>query len=495
MNIFDRIHTNYTFNKLAGKQKVVYGESRDESRAAGDNFNNNGTSTNEDIKAAKKNNAESKKNTKTEAKNNAKEETAAIAAETTSSEATAEAATEAAMSSGNRVEDAHQPGVINLGFGVTMDTNKMRTPTVDPAVFAQMNANGANPQQNAYLAHMQQQQMANPMFGQMPCNPMMGRIPQNQTFTPPAQPIPGQGRHKVDNPPPAKKEVKKADADDVNVDLSALHGVETNPPKAPKQWPDSVSNQLPNPGPIEKAPTTPVFDNTAVTSRPNCRYLAEIEKLALECGVQIQMLQRVGVNGADSGLISCVVYTPESDKPNPYKGFTIDTGMIIDKRAKVFPAILTTGYEDVPAFPVLIPDPNNKDGGKTKNILNAQLFRDIFTGGVQMLNNRESMYTPDFMELNKCIALITMPTQNMNKETRKAIQNRLMAAMKAGVFKAVHKADEYSRFIFKHYDKKDQSFVLTNAGVPYRFGGVPQHQKNIEIVFASDGKTRIKYVD
>ena len=492
MKLFDMIQSSYTFNKLAGSPKLVCGVSRDESRAAGNNFNNSGKKADEDIKAANPN-SETKKNQKTETKKNTKEESAATTTETTSSEVKVDAATEAAMSSGNRVEDAHQPGVINLGFGVVMDTNKMRTPTVDPAVFAQMNANGANPQQNPYFAHMQQQaaqpMSANPMF--------MNGMPQQQTFVPPVQagPIPGQGRHKVDNPPPAKKEVKKADADNVDVDLSALHGVETNPPKPPKQWPDSVSAKLPNPGPVEQAPTMPVFDNTAVTNKPNCRYLAEIEKLALECGVQIQMLQRVGVNGSESGLISCVVYTPESDKPNPYKGFTIDTGMIIDKRAKVFPAILTTGYEDVPAFPVLIPDPNNKEGGKSKNILNVQLFRDIFTGGVQMLNNATSMYTPDFMELNKSIALITMPTQNMNKETRIKVRDRLMAAMKAGVFKEVHKVDEYSRFVFKHYDKKDNSFVLSNSGVPYRFGGVPQNQKNIEIIFASDGKTRIKYVD
>lgn len=479
LTIFDRIQNTAILASMMFENIFDKDDSRDENRAAGDNFNNDGDNTNEDINAANK-------TTESEKKDEEKSE------DTASSEVKVDAATEAAMSSGNRVEDAHQPGVINLGFGVVMDTNKMRTPTVDPAVFAQMNANGANPQQNPYFAHMQQaaQPMsANPVF--------MNGMPQQQTFVPPIQagPIPGQGRHKVDNPPPAKKEVKKADADNVDVDLSALHGVETNPPKPPKQWPDSVSAKLPNPGPVEQAPTMPVFDNTAVTNKPNCRYLAEIEKLALECGVQIQMLQRVGVNGSESGLISCVVYTPESDKPNPYKGFTIDTGMIIDKRAKVFPAILTTGYEDVPAFPVLIPDPNNKEGGKSKNILNVQLFRDIFTGGVQMLNNATSMYTPDFMELNKSIALITMPTQNMNKETRIKVRDRLMAAMKAGVFKEVHKVDEYSRFVFKHYDKKDNSFVLSNSGVPYRFGGVPQNQKNIEIIFASDGKTRIKYVD
>lgn len=487
LTIFDRIQNTAILASMMFENIFDKDDSRDENRAAGDNFNNDGDNTNEDINAATENSEP-----ETEAREKETKPT-----ETNSSEIEVDAATEAAMSSGNRVDDLYQPGKIRLGPNVVVDNTKLKTPAVDNATFVQMNMNGAISKQNPYTAYMEQQQMtAQQSYMQQP-NPMfMNSMPQQQTFVPPQAPIRGHGNHKIDNPEPPKKEVKKADADNVDVDLSALHGVETNPPKPPKQLPDAVSSKLENPGPIEKAPTMPAFDNTAVTSKQNCRYLGEIEKLALSHGLQIRMIERVK-NGTPIGLINCYIYTPELglEKPNDRKCFTIDTGMIIDHRAKIFPAVLIEGYEDVPAFPVLIPDPNNKEGKKAKNILNTKVLEAIFTGGADNLNFRESMYRPNFMELNKNVALITRPTQNMDKETRDLITNRLMSAMEKGVFKEVHKVDGYSRFIFKHYDKKDNSFVLSNMGVPYRFGGDPHNKKNIEIIFASDSKTRIKYVD
>lgn len=379
---------------------------------------------------------------------------------------------EAAMAAGSHIKD-QDPGVINLGFGVEIDTKKMRGPAVDPAIFqaASQAVQGGVPTQNGYLDFL----AANANAAA-------------------AAPAPGTGRHKVDNPVTPKPEVKKAEVDQVNVDLGNIN-VETNPPAPPKQWPEVVNNQLPQAeGVQQQAPATPAFDNSAVTSRANCRYLSDIEKLALECGVQIQMIARAGTNGEDSGLITCVVYTPESPKPNPYKGFTIDTGMIIDRRAKVFPGIVQTGFEDMPAFPVLVPKDDNNENGKGKNVLNEKLFRDIFTGGVQMVQGMRSMYTPDFMELNKNVAIITMPTNNMNKDIRLAVRNRLMAAMEAGVFESAKQIDPYARFRFKHYDKKTQSFILTTAGTPYRFCGPVQSTREIEIEFTAEGKTLINTI-
>ena len=378
---------------------------------------------------------------------------------------------EAAMAAGSHIKD-QDPGVINLGFGVEIDTKKMRGPAVDPAVFqaASQAVQGGVPTQNGYLDFL----AANANAAA-------------------AAPAPGTGRHKVDNPVTPKPEVKKAEADQVNVDLGNIN-VETNPPAPPKQWPEVVNNQLPQAEGVQQVPSVPAFDNSAVTSRANCRYLGDIEKLALECGVQIQMIARAGTNGEDSGLITCVVYTPESPKPNPYKGFTIDTGMIIDRRAKVFPGIVQTGFEDMPAFPVLVPKDDNNENGKGKNVLNEKLFRDIFTGGVQMVQGMRSMYTPDFMELNKNVAIITMPTNNMNKDIRLTVRNRLMAAMEAGVFESAKQIDPYARFRFKHYDKKTQSFTLTTAGTPYRFCGPVQSTREIEIEFNAEGKAIINTI-
>lgn len=379
---------------------------------------------------------------------------------------------EADMGMGTHIKDK-DPGVIDFGFGVKIDTHKMSNPSVNPTVFqAASNDPNTAPNHNAYLDYLSNNAPTPNV------NPNV-----TNTVTPPP---PGFGRHKVDQPKD-KKEVKKADKDNVNVDLDNIN-IEANPPKPPKEWPNSVNSPLPQADPIEPVPNVPKFDNSAVTSRQNCRYLKDIEKIALDCGVQIQMLSRLGSNGEDSGLISCIVYTPESPKPNVFKGFTIDTGVIIDKRAKVFPGIIQFGFEDMPCYPVLIPDPDNKENGKGKNVLNEKLFKDIFIGGVQMLKDERPMYTSEYMDLNKRVALITMPTQHMNRDIRKATQERLMKAMKAGVFDTAIKESPNSRFMFKPgcYDKKKSTFVLTNVGVPCAFCGPVAYSKPIEIVFGFD---------
>ncbi len=447
--LFDRIQTAKIM-RMNAYDKAAKSE---KNRAAGDNT---------ETKASSKDACDNKAATKPEGKAN-----------DTSSKPegeinNAKPVGEADMSMGPHIKDK-EPGVIDFGCGVKIDTHKMNGPSVDPTVFQAATQNGLS--NNAYLDYLSN-----------PVNTAPGPI-NGVTNTPP----PGFGRHKVDQPAKPKNEVKKADKDNVNVDLDNIN-IESNPPKPPKEWPNSVNSPLPQAGPVETPPNVSVFDNSAVTSRQNCRYLKDIEKLALDCGVQIQMLARLGSNGEDCGLISCIVYTPESPKPNPYKGFTIDTGMIIDKRAKVFPGIVQYGFEDMPSYPVLIPDPNNKENGKGKNVLNEQLFKNIFTGGVKMLTDMRPMYTPEYMELNKRVALITMPTQHMNKDTRKATQDRLMKAMKAGVFETALKEDPGSRFMFKPngYNKKDSTFVLTNVGVPYAFCGQVCSTKPIEIVFGFD---------
>ena len=59
---------------------------------------------------------------------------------------------EASMAAGSHIKD-QDPGVINLGFGVEIDTKKMRGPAVDPAIFqaASQAVQGGVPTQNGYL--------------------------------------------------------------------------------------------------------------------------------------------------------------------------------------------------------------------------------------------------------------------------------------------------------------------------------------------------------
>lgn len=386
------------------------------------------------------------------------------------------------------------PNKLNMGFGVTIDMAKMcgqdqvvpqpiqttnpvmpQQPIMQPGV-GMPSYTPPVPQMQNFVPPMPQQPMTAPGMENM----YLQHLEQQAA----AKQQPGHGRHKVDKPVEPKVETKKAEADNVNVDLNIK--VDTNPPKPPKSWPDTVAAPLPQAEPVAQEEVKPAFDNRALTSK--YKYMADIEAIALKCGVQIQLHEQCGLNGMPNGLVSCITYTGQP-KPNPYKGFTIDTGVIIDHRAKVFPGICVGGYEDMQAYPILIPKTEKNTKSKSKNVINEKLFVDIFTGGVNMLDPRDGMYTPDFLELNKCIALITMPTNNMNGDIRRAVRDRLKAAMNAGVFANAFKIDPKSRFRFKNYDKKTQAFVLTNEGTPFRFGTPVQSTKVIEITFSAENVT------
>lgn len=444
---------------------------------------------------------------------------------------------EASMNGGGHIKDK-DPNVLDFSvFGVKMDMNKMSgkqptqpnfdgvvNPPQPPTNPANTNTHYAPPANNPVYQFIPNQYAQCPQY--VPPQPQA--VPQPQTVPQPQvppQPVQqqnseatqpkrnltpqeekyindikmyekqkeeaakierGKGNHKIDNPQPPKPPKVKAKEDNVNVDLDAVK-VETEPPKPPKQWPDVVNNPLPKADNVEPEPIEPMFDNSDIESK--YRYLADIENIALANNVQVKFLERVGLDGNPNGLISCISYTAqpgEPNKPNPYKGFTIDTGVIIDKRAKVFPAILESGYEDLQAYPVLI-DKEDADKGKSKSkkVLNEKLFTDIFIGGVNALGPR-GMYSPDFLDLNKCVSLITMPTGSMSNEIRKQVRDRLMNAMKAGVFASAFSIDPRSRFMFKDYDKKTCCFTLTNKGVPFRYGGQYLATKEIEIYFGID---------
>lgn len=391
---------------------------------------------------------------------------------------------EANMTGNSHIAD-QDPNIIDLGFGVKMDMNAMSGNQVTPNPIPPQQGNSVTPNpihSNNIIPNMNQ----NIGIG-FAANSYLQHLEQKEEAL--KHPAPGQGRHKVDNPVPQKPPVQKAEADDVNVDLNVVH-VPTNPPKPPKEWPDAVANPLPQ-ADYEPPKPVPAFDNRSLIER--YKYLGDIERIALECGAQVQMIPRATFDGKNfSGLISVITYTDGNPKPNPLKGFTIDTGVIIDHRAKVFPAILAEGYEDLQAYPVLIPNEGEKGKGKSKNVINEKLFRDIFIGGMNMLEPKNGMYTPDYLELNKFVAIITMPTNNMNGDTRREMRNRLKAAMNAGVFASALANDPNSRFRITGYNKKSKEFTLTNEGVPFRFGGPVLSTKPIKIHFKADGTTTIE---
>ena len=369
---------------------------------------------------------------------------------------------------------------------VSFDFAAMNGEQVQPNLVGQPSANpNVGPQGQLIYQQPSQPQQIPPEFIQNPMLYYQYLQRQQMMGQQPSAP-PGAGRHKVDNPPAPKVPVQKAEADNVQMDgLNMVHAADVVPPPPPKQWPVAVSTPLANPVPEQAQPIEAKFDNKDIARK--YKYIGEIEKIALDSGHQVQFIMRAGPDGNPDGLITVVTYLNGNPHPIPQMGFTIDTGMIIDKRPKMFPVVVPYGFENYPCYQINIPDPNKKD----KFMFNSSVFEDLFKGGVQMLEKHRTMYTDNFRILNTHVAMITMPTQHMNRDTRKAVQNRLMKAMEAGVFDQAKKDDPASRFIFTSYDKKTGSFVLSNVGVPVAYDGPVCSSIPIEIHFMPDNQTKI----
>lgn len=395
------------------------------------------------------------------------------------------------------------PNVIDLGFGVKINTDidtSEKSVIPNPAAGFVQPQPAMNPMQ-PNPAMVQPQMPMNPMVQQQMMHQEVNPMKQNPAVTAydnvyldylqkqqqAAAIAVGKGNHKVDNPQPPKPPVIKSEKDDVNVNLDAIK-IDTNPPKPKKEWPNGVCTPVvPNPEQPVVEEQIPVFDNSLLKNK--YRYLSDIEKIALENNVQVNFIERLGFDKKPNGLIDVMSFTGKSI-PNAYKCFTIDTGCLYDKRAKVFPKVISCGYEILNAYPVLIPKKEDAKGkSKSKNEINAQLFTDIFKGGVQMLDKVRGMYSDELMELNRNVALITMPTKNMDADTRKKVRDRLFAALNSGVFKAARDIEPNARFMFKNYDKKTGTFTLTNLGVPRFFGKWCESKNIVEINFGIDQTT------
>lgn len=398
------------------------------------------------------------------------------------------------------------PNVIDLGFGVKIDINQnsldqeIRNPDQTPNGFVppiqqpnpnMMNPNIPNPQQypNMNPGYSQQHQYDPNDPAIKAYNLAYAEFVRKQQQA--AAIKSGRGNHKVDNPQPPKPPIIKSGADNINVDISAIK-IDAKPPKPKKEMPDVVpSEAIVDATAAPVVDEKPVFDNSIIKNK--YRYLGDIEKIAIDNRVQVLFKERLGLDGNPNGLIDVISYTEGSNQPNSYKCFTIDTGSLYDKRAKVFPGIVQYGYEDMNAYSVLIPkNDEDKSKSKSKNEINFQLFDNIFKGGIQMLDGMRGMYSNEMRELNKCIALITMPTKNMDADTRKKIKDRLFAAMRGGVFKKAFDMEPNSRFIFKSYDKKTKCFTLSNVGVPKYFGTLCVSKGVVEINFGIDQTTVTK---
>ena len=344
------------------------------------------------------------------------------------------------------------PNVIDMSaFGVVIDQDKMAgTPNVNnhpfmanPWTQPTMNQQQWAMQQQAAMAAQQQSQAVNP--NSQATDSYMGYL--NQT---------GIGNHKVDKPKqPQKPKPEKAKPDKVEVDLPNIK-MEVEPVHE-KKIPEAISNPIPQAEPVKEVKVAK-FDNSAMIAKYD--YLKDVENIATECNIGILFMERADM------MISCIIYT--GNIPARDKGFVIDPGNIIDRRKKIIPGIFNF-YNGQQAYPLFITNSKDKEvGKKSQNVINSDLIKGLIIGGNEFPNERDGLYREDYRKLNNFIALITIPTKDINNNERKAIQNRLVDLYKNNFFNMVYATN--SRFRIESYDKKNGEFIITNIGVPPFYG-------------------------
>lgn len=465
-------------NRAAGKN-----ENNGENTDSNNTGNNNSTSEKKNkSKTSKKTEAKTEQQINAEAQ--APEEP--VGAERISAEVMAEGGADAAMSGNVRIEDP-QPGKLEF-MGASIDLNKMggEYPTSGGNIFHQPVNPAAipNPIQqlelnpmagmNTYGNFINQQGSFNPA---VPIgNPMMPMINPAVQMQPP---IPGHGHHKIDNPVKPKP-TKPPKSEPENIDISGMPNPSTgmevveNKKIDVRTYGGLVTDKIPQA--TDPIPVMNRFEENNKNFYHDYPYLAEVEKVALDNGYQIGFVVR-----RDTNLIECHVYTNEGVLI-PGKGFTIDPGMIIDRRKKIFPTI-DQFYEGMNAYPLFVNNPNNKDDGKKAgNVLNIEVLTALIIGGDTAVDTR-GMYSEDFRNLNKFVALITIPTDKIQAADRKYIQNRLVDLYKSGVFTDALATVPGSRFRVAEYNKGSSTILLDTAGVPANFGGqyIPNERVQLKV--------------
>lgn len=414
----------------------------------------------------------------------------------TTAEAAVEEPVEAAMGGNVRVEDT-PPNIMDLGCGVVIDLDKMcgntSTPSnpfdqvstqhpinpvadmmqfqVNPIASMDTYGNLINNQQNVNPVPVQYpQQMQNPI------NP----IATPNTIIPPAPPV-GYGHHKVDMPvPPKPQKGPKSKPDTVDMEgmPDITDGMEiTDFKKFDARTVGVVEDKVSMD--VEPIPPTSIFKNNNEVLYHDYPYLAEIEKLALEKGYQIGYAHRKNTN-----LVECHIYSNDGTPINE-KGFVIDPGMIIDRRKKIFAGI-TPFYEGCNAYPLFINSGDNKNGKKSGNVLNVDILTGLIVGGNRTVDGVRGMYSEDFRNLNKFVALITIPTDKNSPADRKYIQNRLVELYKNGVFSEALATAPGARFRVIEYNKNSGAILLDTAGVTNYFGGQYIPNERIQLKITKD---------
>lgn len=303
------------------------------------------------------------------------------------------------------------------------------------------------------------------------------QYPVNPVFT---QPI-----HKVDEPPKAPKPV--IPEDNVQSNLNQVNFGGLMKPAPIQQVPDVIGHKLTNPEMVVPV-TENICNNDVIISKFPKIPLKQIEQIANTNGVSVLFEEYPWSN-----LISVTALDAFGQVVAP-KCFVIDTGMIIDPRAKLIatnPKINpNVPLELAQMFELFVIDTKNHN----RKLLDEKLINDIFIGGLLNISKKE-MYSAEYKKLNTKVALITMPTKGITKEMRNALQEYLMKMDEHGDFdKAIAMSPNGCRFLF-NTDRLDRDhlsdFTMINEGVPL-FYGTRAPAVNPTIIESKDGKVSIR---
>ena len=287
-------------------------------------------------------------------------------------------------------------------------------------------------------------------------------------------PVPIVPKHKVDEPKHEKPKSAPRNPDPTTIDSSTSQTVKDMvhiEAVKPNVTIDDT-NIVPDVAPVDTTLPPPVskFKGNQILIQ-NYPFLGDIERIALDNGYQIAFRYIDTIN-----VIMCAVCNAETLQPIEGKGFVIDLGNIIDKRKKIFldfPII----FERLPAYFLFA----KSDKG---NKLNSEFIKNLIVGGHATAANVKPMYTPEFLDLNAHVAMITLNSLNVNADDRRYIHDRLLKGMAIGIFNEVRHNDPLTRFRIARYDKKTKTIILDSAGVPLNYGQKyqphPRHQILIE---------------
>lgn len=325
-----------------------------------------------------------------------------------------------------------------------------------------------------------------------PSNPALGYFQQFPTMAAPqpaiqqypVNPMFAHPIHRVDEPPKTPKPIPPEDK--VQSDLSQVNFSGLMKPAPINQVPDVISHRLANP-----EMTTPITENfcnneVIINKFPKIP-LKRIEQIANQNGVSVLFEEYPWVN-----LVSVTALDAYGQIIAPMC-FVIDTGAIIDPRAKVIatnPKVnQNQPLELAPIYELFVIDTKNHN----RKILDEKLISDIFAAGILNISKKE-MYSTEYKELNTKIALITMPTKGITKEMRNALQDYLMKMDKNGDFDKAISMSPGCRFVFKSEQLNREhlsDFIMINEGVP-KFYGTQAPMVNPVIIESKDGKVTIR---